>query len=109
MIIEMFNLRVQAKYHLLCVHLNASKPEMEFHMIDITYAAMHMRAQTKKTTFSCKDDCGCILEWGKGLVQNSDCTRPELTQACYDEIYETNCLNFFCFVFNTSKMVQNNI
>ena len=34
-----------------------SKPEMEFHMINITYAALHMRAQTKKTTFSCKDDC----------------------------------------------------
>ena len=53
---------------------------MKFHMIDITYVALHMRAQTKKTTFSCKDDCGCILEWGKGLVQNQDCTRPELTQ-----------------------------
>ena len=30
---------------------------MEFHMINITYAALHMRAQTEKTTFSCKDDC----------------------------------------------------
>ena len=30
---------------------------MEFHMIDITYAALHMRAQTENTTFSCKDDC----------------------------------------------------
>ena len=29
---------------------------MELHMINITYAALHMRAQTKKTTFSCKDD-----------------------------------------------------
>ena len=29
---------------------------MEFHMINITYAALHMRAQTEKTTFSCKDD-----------------------------------------------------
>ena len=37
-------------------------------------------ARTKKTTFSCKDDCRCILEWGKGLVKNPDCTRPELTQ-----------------------------
>ena len=26
-------------------------------MINITYAALHMRAQTEKTTFSCKDDC----------------------------------------------------
>ena len=30
---------------------------MEFHMINITYAAMHMLAETEKTTFSCKDDC----------------------------------------------------
>ena len=29
---------------------------MEFHMINLTYAALHMRAQTEKTTFSCKDD-----------------------------------------------------
>ena len=28
-------------------------------------------ARTKKTTFSCKDDCRCILEWGKGLVKKS--------------------------------------
>ena len=26
-------------------------------MINITYAALHMRAQTEKSTFSCKDDC----------------------------------------------------
>ena len=26
-------------------------------MINITYAALHMREQTEKTTFSCKDDC----------------------------------------------------
>ena len=35
----------------------ASKPEMEFHMIDIIYAALSIRAQTEKTTFSCIDDC----------------------------------------------------
>ena len=29
---------------------------MEFHMIDIIYAALPMGAQTEKTTFSCKDD-----------------------------------------------------
>ena len=33
-----------------------SKPEMEFHMIDMIYAALPMGAQTEKTTFSCKDD-----------------------------------------------------
>ena len=32
----------------------ASKPEMEFHMIKMMYAALPMRAPT---TFSCKDDC----------------------------------------------------
>ena len=30
----------------------ASKPEMEFHMINIMYSAWPMRAQTEKTTFS---------------------------------------------------------
>ena len=33
-----------------------SKPEMEFHMINIINAALPMRTQTEKTTFSCKDD-----------------------------------------------------
>ena len=31
---------------------------MEFHMIDMIYAALPMGAQTEKTTFSCKDDKG---------------------------------------------------
>ena len=30
---------------------------MELHMINITYAALHMSAQTEKTKFTCKDDC----------------------------------------------------
>ena len=30
---------------------------MEFHMMNITYAALHMCTQTEKITFSCKDDC----------------------------------------------------
>ena len=34
-----------------------SKPEMEFHMINIMYVALSIRVQTEKTTFSCKDDC----------------------------------------------------
>ena len=58
--------------------------EMEFHMIDIIYAALPMGAQTEKTTFSCKDDKGKSLHvyWSgaKGLVKNQDRTRPELTQ-----------------------------
>ena len=35
-------------------------------MVNITFAALHMRAQIKKTTFSCKDDCTltkCIRRW----------------------------------------------
>ena len=32
-------------------------PEMEFHMINIIYAALYMRAQTENTTFSGKDKC----------------------------------------------------
>ena len=61
-----------------------SKPEMEFHMIDIIYAALPMRAKTGKTTFSCKEDQGKSLHvyqsGGKGLVKNKKRTRPELTQ-----------------------------
>ena len=34
-----------------------TKPEMEFHMINMIYVALSMRAQTEKTTLSCKDDC----------------------------------------------------
>ena len=39
--------------------IQASKPEMEFHMKNMMYPAlpMPMHAQTEKTTFSCKDDC----------------------------------------------------
>ena len=35
----------------------ASKPEMEFHMINMLYAVLPLRARTEKTTFSCKDNC----------------------------------------------------
>ena len=35
----------------------ASKPELEFHMINMIYAALSMRTQTEKTTLSCKDNC----------------------------------------------------
>ena len=36
--------------------LQVSEPEMEFHLIDIIYAALPMGEQTEKTTFSCKDN-----------------------------------------------------
>ena len=35
----------------------ASKLEMEFHMINMMYTELLMRAKTEKTTFSCKDNC----------------------------------------------------
>ena len=34
----------------------ASKPEMKFHMKNVIYAALSIRAKTEKTSFSCKDD-----------------------------------------------------
>ena len=34
-----------------------SKPEMEFHLINIIYVALSISAPTQKTTFSCKDHC----------------------------------------------------
>ena len=56
-----------------------SKPEIEFLMINMMYAALPMCAQTEKTTFSCKDDWGkCILEWGQGTCKIS---RPYPAQA----------------------------
>ena len=35
---------------------------MEFNMINVIYMALPMHTQTKKTTFSCKDDCMYIDE-----------------------------------------------
>ena len=44
---------------------------MEFHMINITYAALHMRAQTEKMTFSCKDDyCKALHIYWSGGARN---------------------------------------
>ena len=34
----------------------ASKPEMEFHMMNMIHAALPMRAQREKTILKCKDD-----------------------------------------------------
>ena len=33
------------------------KQEMEFHMINVIYAALPKHTQTEKTTFSLKEDC----------------------------------------------------
>ena len=45
----------------------ASKLEMEFHMIDILYAALSIHAQTEETTLSCKDDC-TLTKHGAGHI-----------------------------------------
>ena len=37
-------------------YYQVSKKEKELHMVNIIYAALLMRAQTEKTTFSYKDD-----------------------------------------------------
>ena len=37
-------------------YYQVSKPEIDFHIINIIYAALPMHAQIEKTTFSCKDD-----------------------------------------------------
>ena len=42
-------------FYLLIMKIQISL-EMEFHMMNTIYAALTMRAQTEKTTFSCKDD-----------------------------------------------------
>ena len=38
-----------------------SKPEIEFHIMNIMYAELHMRTHTENTSFSCKDN------WCKAL------------------------------------------
>ena len=43
----------------------------------------HVRTNRKDDIFMQRrlgQICICIFEWGKGLVQNPDCTRPKLTQ-----------------------------
>ena len=49
-----------------------SKPEMEFHMINIIYAEFSIRAQTEKTTFSCKDDCTLTKHTGRWTFSAKD-------------------------------------
>ena len=54
-------IKTTSKFFLMTSHLDSHtttdvKPEMEFHMIDMIYAAMPMQAQTEKTTFPCKDN-----------------------------------------------------
>ena len=40
---------------------------MEFHMLNVMYAALPMCAQTEKATFSCKDDY-CKAQLGDALT-----------------------------------------
>ena len=53
-----------------------SKPEMEFHMINIIYGALSISAQTEKTTFSCKDDCTLTKPTGRWTYSAKDFEIP---------------------------------
>ena len=61
-----------------------SKPEMEFPMIDIIYAALPMRAQIERRHFDAKTTRANLYMkyWSgpKGYVKYQDCTRPKFTQ-----------------------------
>ena len=46
---------------------------MEFHMINIMYTALSIRAQSEKTTFSCKDDCTLTKHTGRWTYSPRDC------------------------------------
>ena len=54
-------MKTTLKIGLNWIRYQVSTPEMEFHMVDIIYAELPMRAQTEKRTFSCKDDYGKSL------------------------------------------------
>ena len=49
---------------------------MEFHMINITYAELHMRAQTEKIKFSCKDDYTLTKHTGRWTYSAGDFEIP---------------------------------
>ena len=49
---------------------------MEFHMINIIYLAWPIRAQTEKTTFSCKDDCTLTKHTGRWTYSAKDFEIP---------------------------------
>ena len=54
----------------------ASKLEMEFHKINIIYAALSIRARIEKTTFSCKDDCTLTKHTGRWTYYARDFEIP---------------------------------
>ena len=49
---------------------------MEFHMMNIIYAALSISAQTEKTTFSCKDDCTWTKHTGRWIYSAKDFEIP---------------------------------
>ena len=68
---------------------------MEFHMINIIYAALPMRAQTEKTTFSRKDNCSLTKRtrrWTYSALRYFLCQKQSLLDFqiltyCYDNNY----------------------
>ena len=74
----------------------ASKAKMEFHIINIIYSALAMRAQTLMTTFSCKDDCT--------LTKHKRCWTNHLWE--YPVLNYNNCVSFTYFSLDLYDIVS---
>ena len=75
-----------------------SKPEMEFHMINIIYAALPMCAQTEKTTFSCKDDCTLTnhtRRWTYSALRYFLCNECIISLSFVSPVFDHFVLSFF--------------
>ena len=88
-------------------YYQVSKTEIEFHMIDIMYMVLHMRAHTKKDDIFMQRRPGqiltCILEWGQGPCKKS---KPYPAQA-YTTLVVLVSLksSLLLFELNAHKMI----
>ena len=78
---------------------------MEFHMINIIYAALSIRAQTEKTTFSCKDDCTLTKHTWRWTYSAKDfeiplCHIPPLRSFFAHPLYSQIMCLFICQFIN---------
>ena len=88
---------------------------MEFHIIDMIYAALSICAQADKTIFSCKDDCTLTKHTGRWTYSARDfeiplCHIPPLRSFCF--MYLTFALNLFSiefFLMDVSFQVKKNV
>ena len=62
-------------------------------MINITYAAMHVRAETEKTTFSCIDEAHTALDIFRFAVFFTGCLKKNVNNF------------FFLGVYNLKRML----